>query len=528
LKINNQEVKNTNINSVNNFFKVLSALFKLHKIGLKYYFTPYLIDLESLQYLDEEGKYSEKYLFWVNSHITKKNSLAKVVASDEFERFELIFALIYANKHSFNINNLTNPFSYFFNEEEDLFMYQTYGARFGKFCFWKTVHLLRFINKFLRYWVLAATLAVSLVYFSLVVKALPFTKVMFEWTVIFMLVYWLISGFVFFVKKYQYGKFTSVVQRFWRRSFILFWLLESFLLLVFVFLTFNSSQELFWMFDQTQLYKNHLFSWRLFLLKILPLGFLIVATFILILTIKWSYISKYLFLAMIITAVLTYIVWLEFYQFFYICNYYGLLNWVYDPSERIWDLEIEVRKTRIVHHYVNLLFILKFWHVLFVFAFWIFFLLRANESDRIRYPLLSANLQNFVFLYVLTWVYMYPWFKLFYRQYFDIVYKWFYTGNRSMFVRMFFNDIKLVLIGIYCFIEQTVFNLTNGLTYSYKHSPFVYWYSYNSKAYGASHFNKGIIRNEIINDLFSYYVYADNYLNNNVVFVSDEIFQILV
>ena len=461
MKTVNNETKVESTSLLTNFFNVLSDLIKLHKLGLRYGFTPFLNVVEGIEHIDlDSGKYKVVYLAWLNSHFQKKNKFSKLASLDEMERIELIFALIYVYRHSFNISNLSTSFSYFFNEDEDIFMYQTYGTRFGHFCVWKTIHLVRFINKFFRYWILAVFLAFSLVYFSLVVKALPFTKVMFEWTVIFMLIYWLMSGFVFFIKKYQYGKFTSVIQRFWRRSFILFWLLESFLLLIFVFLTFNSSQELYWMFDQTQLYKNHLFSWRLFLLKILPLGFLIVATFTLLLAIKWSYISKYLILAMIITAVLTYVVWLEFYQFFYICNYYGLLNWVYDPSERVLDLEIEVRKTRIVHHYVNLLFILKFWHVLFVFAFWIFFLLRANETDRIRYPLLSANLQNFVFLYVLTWVYMYPWFKLFYRQYFDIIYKWFYSGNRSMFVRMFFNDIKLVILGFYCFIEQSIINLT--------------------------------------------------------------------
>jgi hypothetical protein len=72
--------------------------------------------------------------------------------------------------------------------------------------------------------------------------------------------YWLISGFVFFIKKYQFGKYTSVVQRFWRRTYILFWLIEITTFSVFLFLTINASQESFYMFDQISIFKTHLYS----------------------------------------------------------------------------------------------------------------------------------------------------------------------------------------------------------------------------------------------------------------------------
>jgi hypothetical protein len=61
--------------------------------------------------------------------------LSKVIVYDDLEKIELVFALVYANKHNFSITNLTNSFSFFFNENEDIYMYQTYGTRFGKFCF---------------------------------------------------------------------------------------------------------------------------------------------------------------------------------------------------------------------------------------------------------------------------------------------------------------------------------------------------------------------------------------------------------
>ena len=75
-----------------------------------------------------------------------------------------------------------------------------------------------------------------------------------------MVFYWLISGFVFFTKKYKFGKFTSAIQRFWRRSFIIFWLIESSLFIVFIYLLFNASQEPVFAYDFIQIKKMRLFS----------------------------------------------------------------------------------------------------------------------------------------------------------------------------------------------------------------------------------------------------------------------------
>jgi hypothetical protein len=47
-----------------------------------------------------------------------------------------------------------------------------------------------------------------------IIRATPFNKSLFGWLALAMLFYWLISGFVFFIKKYQFGKYTSVIQRF--------------------------------------------------------------------------------------------------------------------------------------------------------------------------------------------------------------------------------------------------------------------------------------------------------------------------
>lgn len=346
----------------------------------------------------------------------------------------------------------------------------------------------------IRFWILPLSICFGIIYCSLVLKLLPFNKIMFSWIVVLMFGYWLLSGFVFFFKKYQFGKYTTSIQRFWRRSYILFWLIEGSTFIVFLFLTINSSQESFYMFDQISIFKTHLYSWKFFFLKLFPSVILIVITYLLLVSLKWNLYSKHSIWLLFLTFFLTYIVWLEFYQFFHVVNFYGNLNWIYDVDEHTWSLEQEPRRTRIVNHYINLLFILKFWHIVFIYGFWIFFVLRCWETKRIRYPLLAANYQNFIILYIFTWVFMYPWFKFFFRRFLDTPYYWFYVNNRKLGFRIIFNDFKLVYYGIINnFLELNFLK-------NFKNTSFFYWkLSDNSNNFEI--FRKHILKERIIKDL---------------------------
>ena len=172
--------------------------------------------------------------------------------------------------------------------------------------------------------------------------------------------YLLFSGFVFFFKKYQYRLFTSVIQRFWRRSLIVFWAIEGSLFSVFVYLIFNASQEPVHVYDNIQIYKTHFYSWRFFLVKSILSALLIIFTYMLLLSLKWNTFTKTNNLALFITVILLYIAWLEFYQLFHLMNCYGSSNWVYDFSEHLWNLELEFKRTRIVNHYVTIGLVAKF------------------------------------------------------------------------------------------------------------------------------------------------------------------------
>ena len=80
------------------------------------------------------------------------------------------------------------------------------------------------------------------------------------WLVFGLIFFWLISGFNFFLKRYRFGKFTSSIQRFWKRTNTYFWLIEGFLFILFFYYYLNSSQEVYYMYDESNLNQTHLTS----------------------------------------------------------------------------------------------------------------------------------------------------------------------------------------------------------------------------------------------------------------------------
>ncbi len=149
-----------------------------------------------------------------------------------------------------------------------------------------------------------------------------------------------------------------------------------------------------------------------------------------------------------------------------------------------------------------LLLILRFWHLMFVYIFWLFFVLRGCEIKRLRYPLLAANFQNLIILYIMNWITMYPWFKLTVRKYLNQPYTVFNVNNRTLFLRVFFNDIKLYLLNL---LESDLFFFKN-----YFRKDFFYFIEWNQTFYN-QHIRKHYIKNVIVVNLKS----NTNPLENN-------------
>ena len=175
-----------------------------------------------------------------------------------------------------------------------------------------------------------------------------------------MLFYWLVSGFVFFIKKYRFSKFTSANQRFWRRVYIIFWALESFTFLIFFYLLFNSNAEPQYIYDVPQTFKTHLLSWRFFIYKLIPVVALVVLSYSALLRIRWGFYNQVNSFIVPITLGLFYILWLEFYQFYHLLSFYRGYFWLFDMDERIWLLEPSQQRARISTHYVTICYIAKF------------------------------------------------------------------------------------------------------------------------------------------------------------------------
>jgi hypothetical protein len=457
-------------------------------------FTFSNLDIKRLKLKRKNYKIYQNY-----SSYASKSSFFSIISGDAFINTDLIWAKFFSLKYEIK-DYKTNLFRSYFrvlNTRQGFLFYFNFLKNNNNYLFFLKKTFLsgfHYVWIGIRFWIIPLTICFLIIYCTLVLRLLPFNKIMFAWIAIIMFSYWLVSGFVFFFKKYQFGKYTSVVQRFWRRTYILFWLIEGATFSVFLFFTINSSQESFYMFDQINIYKTHLYSWRFFLLKIFPIILLIISTYLLLVSLKWNLFGKHSIWLFFLTSFLTYIVWLEFYQFFHVLNFYGNLNWIYDVDDHSWSLEQEPRRTRIVNHYVMLLFILKFWHVVFIYGFWIFFVLRCWETKRIRYPLLAANFQNFIILYIFAWVFMYPWFKFFFRKFLDTPYYWFYINNRRLGFRILFNDFKLIYYGLINNIRIRI----NLIGFDY--SAFFYW-KLSEITNNFEIYRKHVIKNRIIKSI---------------------------
>lgn len=436
-------------NSANNYQSNFLTVFF---ISLKYYLSFFINKYTSTSSIKQTNKYFLKnFIFFPNKTFTDYVILYIFSLNDSLA--------FYTNTTRWNIRVLQlNEFKY------ELSYNTKFNVNFNIF-----LSAFKYMWTALRYWVIGIVLSLVAFYFLMYIRLLPFTKIILEILLIAMFLYWLMSGFVFFIKKYQYSKFTSVIQRFWKRAYILFWMLETVVFLIFFYLTLNASEEPVYMFDQMKLYKTHLFSWRWFLVKLLPSVFLILVGYYLLLNMRWGLFFKQSTVVFLLTLMLIYIVWLEFYQFFHIVNWYANFTWVYDYEEFLWSLEIEGRRTRLANNYAALCLMAKFWHLIFIFVFWVFFILRINEIERIRYTLLAANLQNFIILYIMSWLYMYPWLKFLGRKYLDISYYWFFSNFRDLGLRVFFNDLYLFILGLTNLFDISWFN------YSYSSGLFYYW-----------------------------------------------------
>lgn len=316
--------------------------------------------------------------------------------------------------------------------------------------------LWRSFYSFIKKSLLAIIISSSFLFFSFSLFQVSLLKLLANWTIILLFAYWLISGFNFFLKRYRYGKYTSALQRFWKRAFMCFWMIEGFLFILFFYYFLNSSAEPVFMYDQNSLYLNQLSDWNIFLSSAVLLVFVINLILILTLTAKNRSNKTSIVLLSFITLFFLTLLLSESYQFYYVVNFYDDSTWVFSEEDNLWELEHDTPRTRTKNHYVTLCILAKFWHFIFIAIVWIFCVMKFFELGKLNYNLISLNYQNVIILYVMNWLFMISWAKWFLHRFFEIPYFWFFASNRSFVIRLLVNDIFALIVNIYPVISNYI------------------------------------------------------------------------
>jgi hypothetical protein len=311
---------------------------------------------------------------------------------------------------------------------------------------------------------LSLLLAFLYFFYTIFFFKIQFLKQLSVWFVIGMLYFWLMSGFNFFLKRYQFGKFTSQIQRFWKRTNMCFWLIEGFLILLFFYYFLNSSQEPMYMYDYSSLNQEYLLSLHSISLNIILLSLVIYFMYFTMLRINlnnWFQLNFYL---IIISVFIFFSFFLETYQFYYVISTFNERLWVFNEDENLWSLDIENPILRVKQDYLLVCLIAKYWHFLFIFLSWVFFLIKSFEKKKVTIVLFGVNVQNMIILYALNFACYLQWFKWVYRRFFDLPYTWFMTNIDSKFFVKFFSEAKLIFISLL----SNNLQVTQTIGYCYK------------------------------------------------------------
>ena len=288
----------------------------------------------------------------------------------------------------------------------------------------------------------AVLLAGIYFFISLFYIQIEFTKQLSVWYVIMILYYLLMSTFNSFLVKYRYGKYTSAIQRFWKRTGIVFWLIEGFLFFLFFYYFLNSSQEPLFMQDYSNLNQEFVLQLKLSYRSLILLSLTIYSCFILVLSLNYmSYVQTILVLTLISLGVF-YMLYVESYQFVYTVLVFSENEWMLEEEVEgaFWLLDLEVSNVRVKHQYFILCLIAKYWHFIFIFISWFFFVLKSVEAQKISLTLLGYNTQNLIILYILNICCLVQWVKVVFKKFFEITYYWFFTQYDEKFLLLFWRE----------------------------------------------------------------------------------------
>ena len=259
--------------------------------------------------------------------------------------------------------------------------------------------------------------------------------------------YWTTSIFVFLFKRSLYKSFTVVIQRYWKRTLYLFWLIELYLFGIYMYLILVAPTEVEWLLDQPQLFTSKWWDGNVFFNKLLPIFVSIV------LIIECSFVLLFgnmLFLyilSLLITLLLLVVTFSDLAQTFMYSVYFSGLSWEFDGDSGIWSLATGIDKTRTSLQYTFLITVLKFWHTVFIVGVWLMTTMFLVQSPYIGQGAFAANKQNLFFLYGFAFIWILFLYKWFSNYSYEAVYQWFFINNWQVLLNnfIFIDSVKCLL-----------------------------------------------------------------------------------
>lgn len=321
-------------------------------------------------------------------------------------------------------------------------------------------------------------LIISALYFysSLFFIQIDFTKQIAVWFVVLVIFYILMSTFNNFLNKYKYGKFTSAIQRFWKRTGMTFWLIEGFLFLLFFYYFLNSSQEPLYMYDYSSLNQELLIQLKTSYKSLILISLAIYFSYILLLNNNYLNYYQNILLLSLISLIIIYTLYIESYQFVYVVSYYTDKNWAFDSNIQLWVLESEQNNIRVKQQYFILCLIAKYWHFIFIFISWVFFLIKSFEINKINYILLGYNVQNLLILYILNLFCLIQWLKWLTKKFLELTYYWFHIQYDEKLLNLLVSEVYSVIISMFKFnINSEFMTLQNYSNILYASNELSIW-----------------------------------------------------
>ena len=289
--------------------------------------------------------------------------------------------------------------------------------------------------------------------------------------VVVFLLYFFISTYFNFSKLYHVGKYTSQTQRFWKRTFGIFWGLEFTLFIIYLYLTLISPAELASygtnykeIITGLNVVKNTNYH-VIYFIFLLLLNFMY---FCLLFLKKRNNFHFFKIVLILINFLYLYVLYYEFYKFYYVAGwgthttqntlktaslfeYNSVATSVLNDEQQnslyfkvptsintSWsDISSEKQWLRTFRHFIYILILLKFWHAFFIYFYYALSLQKFIETNYWSFDTLSSNQQNTLYLF---WFYLFSYTLIIKKKiYFLITFIYYWSSVQLNYTDFFYN-----------------------------------------------------------------------------------------